>query len=282
MIEPAQIQTLKISKPEVKFWRSEVQSSEDFQKKEFIDRLGYEKLIKFYESEQHPDESNPYQITQQDEIYPSISSIVSSTYYQNPTVSTTAKHPIADQVIQLPFTAQVAMMQTGMQQDYSEWDVTYNDLMRDALTYAIRKHGLKGEAQLALFDLIAAGFCVIEVNHMTQSDFPASEDNEFEDSVEGIMGKAKEAFKSMASFIGEKSAKSEKTDQEAEEKVASEVDNEGRDYTFDSTYIERWNPTHILFDYRAEVFKKSRFIAKYIDMTIADFNVKFPKFSGKI
>lgn len=275
MIEPAQTQPLEISKGEVRYWRGEVQSSEDFQKKEFIDRFGYERLIKLYESEQHPDGSNPYQITQQDEIYPGISSIISSTYYQNPSITATAKHPIAEKVIQIPFEAQVAMMQSGMAADYTNWDVTYVDLMRDALTYACKKHGLKGEAQLALFDLLCAGFCVIEANHLTQSETATPQDTSFQD---GIMDKAKEAIGSVVDFLSGKAD----TEQAAEKKVAGEVDSKGRDFLFDSTYIERWNPLHILFDYRATVFKKSRYIAKYVDMSIAEFEADYPSFKGRI
>ena len=275
MIEPVPTQKLTMEASEVRFWRNELQASEKFQKEMFLDRMGYEKLIKYYESEQHPDGSNPYQITQQDEIYPGVSSIIGTSYYQDPTINAKAKHPIADEVIQLPFAAQVAMMQTGMAPQYQNWDVTYTDLMRDALTYAIKKHGLKGEAQLALFDLIAAGFCVIEANHLTQTEAGVS--GEDSGLASGFMDQAKEALGSVVDFVTGKTS-----EDNAEEKAAQEIDSEGRDYTFDSTYIERWNPTHILFDYRAEVFKKSRYIAKYVDLTVAEFNTKFPAFRGRI
>ena len=273
MIEPAQAQRLTMDQSEVRFWRNEIESSEDFQRKEFISRIGYERLLKFWEGEQHPDGTSPYQITQMDEIYPGISSIISNTYYQNPSIMAEATHPEAEKIIQLPFTAQVAMMQTGMAEQYSQWDVTYADLIRDALKYAVKKHGLKGEAQLALFDLLAAGFCVMEANHMVESGEAQGQDTSVQ---HGLMQKVGDALNTAKDFITGNS------EREVEEKVAGEVDNEGRDYIFDSSYIERWNPLDILFDYRAEVFKKSRFIAKRVHKTIAEFNTMFPQFAGKV
>lgn len=270
MIEPAQTQRLTIEPAEVRFWKAELEASEEFQKKEFLERQGYEKLIRLYESEHHGEGSNPLEITQMDEIYPGFSAIIASSIYQLPSVSVKALHPDSDEVIQLPFSAQVAMLQ--YQQNYQNFDVTYKDLMKAALEYAIRKHGLKLESQLALFDLLSAGFCIIETNHMTQTESFVGQDS----AGQGFMDKAKEALDTAVSFIGGK------TESQVEEDVASKVDDKGRDYTFDSTYIERWNPTDILFDYRAKIYKRSRYVAKRVNMTVAEFNSAFPQFKGKV
>ena len=271
MIEPAQTQRLKIEPAEVRFWKNELEASEDFQKKEFLERQGYEKLIRLYESEHHSEGSNPLEITQQDEIYPGVSAIISGSLYQLPTINAKALHPDSDEVIQLPFSAQVAMLQYAQQ--YQNFDATYTDLMKAALEYAIKKHGLKLEAQMALFDLLSAGFCIIETNHMTQTETFQGADSS---QGQGFMDKAKEVLDSAMEFVGVK------TESEVEEDVASKVDDKGRDYTFDSTYIERWNPLDILFDYRAKVYKRSRYVAKKVQMTVAEFNASFPEFKGKV
>ena len=272
MNEPIPTQPLVMPKEEVRFWKNELLSSEDFQKKEFLERYDYKKIMRFIEGEQHPESTNPSSITQMDEIYPGSAAIISNTYYQDPEVNTKASHPDSDKPIEIPLEAQVAMMaQTGAPPDIS--NITYSDLMRDALKYAIKKHGLKGEAQLAIFDLLTAGFCVIEANHLTQSEASVAPT----DGTAPMMDQIGEALGSAVQFVKDKLSAAE-----TEEKVASEVDSKGKDYIFDSTYIERWSPLDILFDYRAKVFKKSRYIAKRVELTIADFNTAFPAHKGKI
>jgi len=276
-MKPVETQNLTISPQEVAYWMGEIQASEDFQRKEFLDRMGYENLIKLYEGDQNPVENSPYSITQMDEIYPGVSSIISNTYYQDPSMNVIAKHPDAEKPIELPLAFQLSRQSTGA--PLPNTGATYSDLMRDAMKYAVKKHGLKPEAQMALFDLIAAGFCVIECNHMTIREAGEQQAEAEQPSLPGMLDKA---IESIERFVTGKTDEAAQTADQVAEKVAKETDSQGRDYILDSTYIERWNPVDILFDYRAKVFKKSRFIAKRVEMTIAEFNTTFPTFKGKI
>jgi hypothetical protein len=287
MLQPIPTQKLPIEKEEVGFWQAEIKASEDFQRSQFINRLGYEKVLQYYEGLQHNEIQNPHQMAIIDEIYPGISSIISGTYYQNPTVTVKAKHPSAEEPVQLPFEAQLQMMARG--EDPTAFpQVPLNELMQGALKYGIEKNDLKAEAKLALFDLLAAGYCVIEANHITEQAQPfvgqeAPEDarNITDKAADGIINGAKSLFNKLTGREnGENST--QETRSEVEERIAAEVDTEGKDYIFDSTYIERWNPLDILFDYRATTFKKSRYVVKKVRMTRAEFKDKYPDFKDKI
>jgi hypothetical protein len=66
------------------------------------------------------------------------------------------------------------------------------------------------------------------------------------------------------------------------EGVVSDTQSNLRTDSTDQTYCKRWNPLDILFDPRAQVFKESRWIAKKVRMSLAEFNAKYPKFKGRV
>ncbi len=272
---PLPIQPIEISKEEVAFWKAEIRASLKRQKDEFITRIGYEKCIKYFEALQTAEGADISQMAIIDEFSPAIISILNTVYNQNPSVAVTALRPESDGMVHPSL---IYLLQNP---DFKPFKLS--DLMNGAMKYGMDKVGMKEEMQLAAFDLMVAGFAVTEMNFMAEqkgvqqdsrvdATTPQSEtliDNSLVDKagqmIAGLIDKVKKAF----------------TKEEVEEDVASKVQNERIDFT-DSTYCKRWNPLDVLFDSKAVVFKDSRFITKIIYMSLADFNVRFPDFKGRI
>lgn len=264
--EPQEAQPT-ISQAEVDYWKSEIRASRKFRQKEFIDRIQYKKLIGYYEGIQaDPNNSEYLKAACVNEIYPAFESILANAYVQNPTINVKAKNPKAEgnlTPIQEFMIAHGSMPQTP----------PLTDLMKAAIGYGIEHYGLKGEAQLALFDLLFAGFGCIEVNHKVIKDQSIISQAQDEKQAETFFDKAK-------SLIEKITNPNNKDD--AALKVAAEQQTEKRDSQIDDTYINWWNPLEILFDYRAKVFSRSRYIGKEVEMTIGEFKNEYPAFADKI
>ncbi len=265
--QPAIRESIEISKEETLFWKNWVRSSLQRQKKEFIGRIGYEELIRYFEALQLAEEGNINQIAIVDEFSPALISVISETYNQNPKQITKPTHPLADGVVQ------PSIMYLMQHPEFKPYKLA--DLMGSAIDYGMEKVGMKNEMQLADFDLLVAGFACVEMNYASE---PA-EDTAMTDTAEAgnpILDKIGEVASGVFNSI-----KKALTPDETAEKIAGEVQDEKIDFT-DATYCKRWNPLDILFDPEAVVFLDSIAVGKRVRMSIAQFNIKYPKFKGKI
>ena len=252
---------LPISQDEVRFWKAEIQASLKRQKNEFIARTGYEALIEYFESVQLTNAATLEQMAIMDEFSPAIASRVGTAYYQNPTINVNAKNPTAEEFVRPGF------MYLLQHPEFKPFKVT--DLFNASLRYGMDKVKMKDEMQLGAFDLIVAGFTAVEMNHLTQKQVADGEEQ-----ANGLLDKAKQFA---SGFIDKVTGKS---DVDAEAQATEGVDRVN-DIFSDKTYCKRWNPLEVLFDPRAQVFGESRFIAKIIKMSVADFNKQYPKWKGK-
>lgn len=257
---------------EVAYWKAEIKASIKRKTEEFEKRVGYKELIRYFESLQVVEGAKMDQVAIADEFGPAAVSILGSTYNQNPSVSVTAGHPDADGMVK------PSLIYLIQHPEFKPFKLT--DLMQASIKYSMDHSGMKEEMQLAVFDLLFAGFAVVEENHLCEStqeptpqDFttpnPAETPNPILDSIgqgiQSVVDKVKSAL----------------TKDEAEEKIAEETSDHRTDMT-SATFTKRWNPLDVLFDARAIVFKDSRFIGKIVRMSIADFNTRYPAMKGKI
>lgn len=252
-------QPITMEKPQLDYWKGEIKSSIKRQKEEFIQRIEYNELVKYLEGQQ----GRP-SWTIIDEFSPAILSVVTNVYYQNPTVQVEAASPTAEKPVQPSL---IYLLQHPEFQPYS-----LVDLLRSALTYAMKKAGMKEEMQIAAFDLILAGFACVEANHTV-----ISPDSQQTDKVEE---RANPLLDSLVN--GAKSLFGMKPEDKVAEEVASTTQGDIRTDSTNETYCKRWNPLDVLFDPRAQVFKESRWIGKKVRMTLAEFNSKYPKFRGRV
>jgi hypothetical protein len=269
---PIPTQQLEMSPDEVRYWKGRIKASIKRRKEEFIQRIGYDTLVRYFEGLQCAELAKFDQMAVVDEFSPAIASIIRTTYYQNPSFVAEPLHPDAEKMIQPP------LLYLIQNPDFQPFTIT--ELFTPALKHAMRKAGMKEEMQLADFDLLVAGFTCVEVNHTKaqQTEAPAPEadvapkDNNIIDSVVGGI---------RSTFENIKSKLSSKTEQEVDDEVAQYTPSDRTDST-DATYIKRWNPLEILFDDRATVWKESGWAGKEIKKTLAEFNRDYPKFKGRI
>jgi len=263
---PIPVQPIEMSKDELTYWKGEIKSSLQRQKREFIDRVGYAELVRYFEAMQF--EGNTTQLAIVDNFSPALLSVITSVYYQNPTVQVEAANPDADKPIK------PSLIYLLQHPDFRPF--TLVELMKGALPYAMTKAGMKEEMQVSCFDLLLAGYCGIEVNHTTQDEQMPQEDAP-DDIVDGIMGNLKNMVGGVMDKLTGKGDKDE-----VEEEVVEGTQKDIRTDSSGQTYVKRFNPLDILFDPRAEVFNESRWVGKRIRMTLAEFNAKYPKFKGKV
>ena len=272
--QPAIRKTIEMSPEEVTFWKGWVRSSLKRQKDEFINRVGYEELVRYFEALQVAEGAKINQMAIVDEFSPALISVIQSSYNQNPRQITKPTHPDSDGFVK------PSLLYLIQHPEFKPFKL--EDLMSSSLDYGMEKIGMKEEMQLADFDLLVAGFCAVEINHLSESPEQqqamelANQDKAQPESENPLLNKLTEGIKSVGQTI-----KKALTGQEVEEKVASEVQNERVDFT-DVTYCKRWNPLDILFDPQAIVFKDSIGIGKIVRMSIAQFNLAYPKFKGRI
>ena len=268
---PSIRETIEISKEECAFFKAKIRSGLKRMKDEFIARVGYEELIRYFEALQMAEGANINQMAIVDEFSPAIVSIVTSTYYRDLTATVTAGNPQADNLIK------PSLLYLIQNPDFMPFKLT--DLLSGSLKYGQKKVGMKEEMQLATFDLLTAGFTCVEMNHLSESQ----EENVQTDIAqprksmpEKLGGMMEDGY----NFVKEKIASVLSKD-EVEEKVAGEVEDQKVDFS-DVTYCKRWNPLDIVFDDEAIVFKDSICLTKILRMSIANFNAKFPRFKGRI
>lgn len=269
--QPQPKQPLTISKEEVAFWLNQIQSGIKRKKEEFDDVMEYDTLVRYFECFQNKIGTKIETIAILDEMATALVSVISGTYYQNPSVTVKAKRPEADQMIQ------PSMMYLLQHPDFKSF--SQSDLMKGAIDYAVKKFGLKLEAQQALFDLLVAGFCIIECNHRSVQPEYAQTDLVDQTPLEAITDGVKAVGQKMVDMFSNKEGALSTDDVEA--KVATETSDHS-DMFQDQTYFKRWSPNEIIFDPDARTFKESRFVCKIVKMTLANFKIQYPKFKDRI
>lgn len=269
--QPTPPQPLQISKEEVAYWLNELQSAVRRKKDEFDDVIEYDTLVRYFEGFQVKIGTKLDTVAILDEFATAIVAVIAGTYYQNPDVTVKAAHPDAEKPIQV---SMMYLLQHPEFQPFSQ-----SDLLTGAMHYAVRKYGLKLEAQMGLFDLLVAGFCAIECNHRSVAPDQSREDMLNQTPMEALTGGIQSVVNKAVEMFGGKDGSM--SNDEVEEKVSSET-SDHTDMFQDQTYFKRWSPNEILFDPRARTFKESRFIAKIVKMSLADFKINYPKFKDSI
>lgn len=238
----------KLEWSEVKFWLNEAKSCEDRQKRELVQRNNYPFLINYYEGFEKIDSVYPYVSTSQtlsiiNEYFPNTNAKISELMYQNPDIVVEALNP----------------------------DMSPNEnLMKSALMYGMEKSDMLIENRVALFDMLFAGYCAVEVDHIIEKDTldllpeESPQENGF---IRNTINKFKNAF----------------SDNEAEENVEKEIPSKEESFaTSEKTYMRRWSPLNIPLDWKADVLKDRRYNLKKIEISKAEFNVKYPDFKEKV
>lgn len=254
----------KLSFEEVRFWVEEAKSCEERQRREFTDKNYYPLLVKYYEGQMYPDDaarqrSNLRKLTFINEFFPNVNALISEIMYQNPEILVTETKPAAEQALM--------KLQMTFPPDSG---ITPEMVMKSGLGYAFNKLDALTENRIALFDMIMAGFCAVEVNHInipkTQTQAPFGELEQ-----KNIIGQ-------IGDFVKKAMGK-----EEVEEEVQKTIPLKEIAYaTPDETYLRRWDPINILLDHRADRLKDMRYIIKKVYFSNAEFAARFPEFKDKI
>jgi len=256
----------KLSPSEVAFWLREIKSCEERQKHDLIVRNNYPFLIRYYEGRQSSAIHNPHRHSQNtvkmaiiNEYFPNINSLISTIMFQNPDILVQATKPFASGTDPL----------TGLP---TQLDVEGNeDTIKGALTHLFKETEALIENRLALFDMLVAGYCGVEVNQIQVSE---------KELQPGVDKKPQENFFSRAvNGIRNKMLGEEEQERKLEEGIPPR---EFRYASHDKTVIRRWNPLNILLDYRAERLKDMRYLIKKTVMSHAEFLAMYPDFEGKV
>lgn len=234
----------KMSMVEVRFWLKEAESAEKRQKEELINRNNYPLLVKYYEGKQVED-------SQSDGVTSSEISTALNEFFPN---TNSLISEIMYQAPDIMVEAKKPEAEEGV------------DVMKSALQYAFDETNSLEECRIALFDMIYAGYSAVEVGYLIEKDNYAKEFEKPKDN--SLLGKVKRA-------LGSVDEAEEKFEKESEVLEASYASSE-------KTYVRRYNPLNVLFDWKAERLRDSRYIIKKIYMTKAEFDVKYPNFKDKV
>lgn len=239
---------------EVQFWLSEANSCVARQDLELIKRNNYPFLINYYEGIEKIDAKHPHVSTETQyaiisEYFPSTNSLISEIMYQNPDILLDALKPQAE-------------------------DGT--PLMKSALQYGFDKSEALIENRLALFDMLYAGYCAVEVDQLPEDDDGLDAESVQEDYQEpkekSIFDKVNDKFKSI---IG--------NEKEAEQNLAAMSPKiESNFATVQGTYVRRYSPLDVPLDWRAERLRDRRYNIKKVWMSKAEFDVKYPDFKNRV
>ena len=138
----------KLNPATIKFYLNEAKSCGDRQRIELIQRNNYPFLINYYEGFEEVDTKYPHVGAGQklaiiSEYFPNTNSLISEIMYQNPDIIVEATKPEAEEG---------------------------QPLMKSALQYGFDKADALLENRVALFDMFFAGYCAIEVDHLTDEN----------------------------------------------------------------------------------------------------------------
>ncbi len=244
----------KLSPADIKFWLAEAKSCEDRQRVELIQRNNYPFLINYYEGIEQIDAAYPHVGTAQklsiiNEYFPNTNSLISEIMYQNPDIIIEALKPEAEKG---------------------------QHLMKSALQYGFNKADALIENRVALFDMFFAGYCAVEVDHLTEDNGKKSltlipDEEQMIKNQQGMMQKAINKIKQALN------------PEEAEENLAKEAPDKEESFgTVERTYVQRWNPLDVPLDWRARNLKERRYNLKKVWLSKAEFDVKYPNFKDKV
>lgn len=244
---------------EVKFWLAEADSCINRQKRELQQRNNYPLLVSYYEGFNQLQELYPYVSAKQqlmilNEYFANTNALISEIMFQNPDIICEATRPDSVNVLGRPVNV-----------------IGNEGIMKSALTYAFDKAEALVENRLALFDMIYAGYCGVEVGHLIESTEGSLITPQYDEPktgfIQGIVSKAKE-------FLGQ---------DEAEEEAEKEMPNQDeRRATSEKSFVRRWNPLNIPLDWRAETLRDLRYSFKKVYMSRAEFNTRYPDFKDKV
>ena len=250
----------KLTMSEVKFWLDEAKKCEDRQKIDLIKRNNYPFLLLYYEGVEKINALSPFVTTAEsyaiiNEYFPNTNAKISELMYKYPDIICQATKPDAE---------------------------GNEGMMKSALDYGFKHTDALIENRVALFDMLYAGYCAVEVDHIIDEgekidglpDEAQMKKNE-QDS-RPLLQKAKDLILGTGT-IGEGG------NEQTEEKIEGELPRKEEAYaTNEKTYIRRWNPTNVPLDYRANVLRERRYNLKRIELTQAEFNARYPKFKDKV
>lgn len=254
----------KLNFPEVKFWLDEAASCEERQRKELVSRWNYPFLVHYYEGMMRINAADAHVIKQQhlsviNDYFPATNQLISTIMYQDPDVQAEATKPQAEEG---------------------------QNLMQSALAHWFNRSDALDENRIALFDMFAAGYCGVEVDYMGQRDaldrlIKLPSEVELAQRESSALQNAKQNIKKFTGKIANNEDAEKKLAMEGPEPEAAFSTNE----TFgdgERTYLQRWNPLNILFDWRAERLKFRRYSLKRVMMSKAEFDKKYPGFESKV
>ena len=233
---------------EVKFWIGEANSCIERQRRELRHRNNYPFLVNYFEGVIKSDAIYPHVGTEEtlaiiNEYFPNTNMLISELMYQNPDILLDALKPQAEE--DLP-------------------------IMKSALEHFFSRSDGLTENRVALFDMLYAGYCGVEVDQLPPSDRPDANMEEAEEP-EGLIKKVTKGIKNALN------------PDEAERNLAkSAPPMEANFSTVQGTYIRRYDPLDVPLDWRAERIKDRRYNLKLVWMSKAEFDVKYPKYKDTV
>ena len=243
-------------KPEdVRYWWSEIKSCIIRQEQELQKRNHYPYLIQYYEGEMFADEGAKRDLSSKkmafiNEYFPNTNQLINEIIFQYPEMMATPTKPQAEEGA---------------------------PVMKSALAYATKKLDMLTEMKLGLFDMLFAGYCGIEIDHIniqpTESYIPAPEEQP-KNFIQSMGESITDGIEKIKRFVGVEKEE-QKTEEEAPPREMAYA-------TQDETYLRRWNPLNVLLDYQAERVKDMRYVIKRIQVSYAKFCVMYPEFANKV
>lgn len=244
----------KLSAADIRFWLSEAESCEKRQKIELIQRNNYPFLINYYEGIEQIDAAYPHVSSKQklsiiNEYFPNTNSLIAEIMYQNPDIIIDALKPEAE---------------AGL------------PTMKSALQYGFNRADALTENRVALFDMFFAGYCAVEVDHLTEDNGKNSlslvpEEDQMAKNQQGMMEKVVNKIKKAMN------------PEESEENLAKEAPDKEESFgTVEKTYVQRWSPLDVPLDWRARNLKERRYNLKKVWLSKAEFDAKYPKFKNQV
>ena len=245
----------KLTPSEIKFWLNEAKECEERQRRELTRRNNYPFLVLYYEGVERIDPQSPFVNTAEaysviNEFFPNTNAKISELMYKYPDILATALKPEAEDG---------------------------ENLMKSALNYGFSRADALVENRVALFDMLYAGYCAVEVDHIIDTskgveNLPTEEEQaKRQEDNKGFIQKTLDKIRGTGG------------QNEVETDVESEMPDRREAFaTNERTYIRRWNPANIPLDYRADVLKERRYNLKKVELSQAEFNAKYPLFKDKI
>ena len=248
----------KLTPAEVQFYLKEAKSCEDRQQRELIQRNNYPFLINYYEGIEQIDVAHPHVATAHrmaiiNEYFPNTNSLIAEIMYQNPDFIVEAAKPEAEKG---------------------------EGLMKAALEYGFEKADALVENRVALFDMFYAGYCAVEIGHLTDKNNETQfkmlpEEGEMEERGKGLVQRMAEKIRSFT--------KQADNDEEAERKLEEEAPVEEEKFaTSEMTYVRRYDPLNVPLDWRAETLKERRYNLKKVWLSKAEFDTKYVQFKDRV